>query len=575
MNNRWKLALLAILIIGSILVVKILRSTSLPKDSLIRVQAAAYPPPVSPTPLPEQSPAPKPTAMSAPTPLPPIVWNSPPPCMNQPQDIVAWQQLIQEGHDSPDAARQLNTLLRQVRSMSVELSDLREDELTALLSIPDSASDIEIAHRELAVLWLNIAEGYLNRATVVEFPKLPQVHTVGDLIAALEQSLDDNHLNHDLLVVSQALRTGQGISNSVCARLFYLQGGNELHEATWTDNGIVNRLVFSQPPSRDFNWTMGRIVPSPDYQWVAIETSGYEKGGPLFLLNMQTQELINLNESVVPAPGSEQMSGITGGTGLPYGMLALWEVIGWHPDSQHLLIGEDVAGGVFWIDLQSNTYQLIRLEGAGGRGGRELVSLAPDGNGFAYVTGFMDHDNNQRMDFYDLNTGRITTLFTWPLSEGVLYFPRFSPTGDSLAYIVKKKYPDTGRILQVFDLNTHRNTSLFEGDLRWYEPVWSPDTQMVAFSQNEPDELYTANPVMGTTHHGNVWVVSVSNGKARQVTFIQGTASHPIISPDGRWLAFQTHDGHIGLTSPDNPGAIWQVAASLKFPLFTSVFFLP
>jgi len=76
-----------------------------------------------------------------------------------------------------------------------------------------------------------------------------------------------------------------------------------------------------------------------------------------------------------------------------------WYVIGWHPDAQHLLLGLDGVGAVFWVDIQSKSYQRITLVDSGGVSGKHLIDLAPDGGGFVYVTGFLDGNEEQRIDF--------------------------------------------------------------------------------------------------------------------------------------------------------------------------------
>ncbi len=103
--------------------------------------------------------------------------------MNQPQDGAVWRQYVASRDSDPIAARRLDAYLRQARPMSAALRALSVDELVTLLDTSDMADGAEVTCRELAVLWLNAMSGRLNRATEVDFPALPEVYTVGDLIA--------------------------------------------------------------------------------------------------------------------------------------------------------------------------------------------------------------------------------------------------------------------------------------------------------------------------------------------------------------------------------------------------------
>jgi Tol biopolymer transport system component len=443
--------------------------------------------------------------------------------------------------------------------MSAALRDVGLETLPSLLDVADTAPQAEVIRRELAVLWLNVTSGRLNRATEVSFPALPGVRTVGDLIAEFEKTLVEGRSPGTLMSTSKQLVAGQGVSQSVCARLLY-QSGTAMRESIQTDRGVIDRDV---PIPRIPTGVATSI--SPDYSKIVIMTAWTDTaGGPVYVYDLRTMKLINLNQELGLAADHFSPGGVS--------------VVGWHPDGQHLLIGPNDAGGVYWINLANNTFQAIRLTGSGGMGGRDLVDLSPDGNGFVYVTGYADNDQNQRLDYYDLHSGKITTLFTFPFGEGGLHFPRFSPTGNSVAYLTEKGHPTTGltQTIRVFDLNTKSNKVLIEGALSRTEPVWSPDGQMIAFAWKDsvlPNGHWSPD---SETWRGNIWVIHVPSGKAQQVTFIQGAARQPTWSPDGRLLAFLTHDGHIGLTSLEQPGVIWKAAASsADMPLFTSVFSLP
>ena len=91
--------------------------------------------------------------------------------------------------------------------------------------------------------------------------------------------------------------------------------------------------------------------------------------------------------------------------------------------------------------------------------------------------------------------------------------------------------------LYVFDLATKKLTQVTSGDYDDDEPVWSPDSRLLAFASNrsaDPDANYDIN----------VWVVAADNpdrGKTMiQVTANPGPDRAPAWSPDGRFIAHET-----------------------------------
>lgn len=517
-----------------------------------------YPPPGTP-PMPAPTFPPLPTATPTPTatPFPPIAWGSPPSCVNQPQDAASWKQAVNTSKGN-DEEKRMNAHLRQAKPMTAALAGATLDDVVAILNTPDNARGVDILRRELTVLWFNVLSGRLNRATEVDFPALPEIRTVGDLADAMERALVQGDAPGALIGISKQFQSGKGTIRPVCARLFDLQLGNQLREIAWSDAGFVDQPLVWQPDTADFNWIMGRLVPSPDYRWIAIETFAYESGGPVYLFDVERKTMANLNRQI----------------GLTLG--GAWEIVGWHPDSKHLLLGSEGQPSAFWIDLNSNTYKQIPLSLDGtANAGRAYLGLAQDGNKFIYVKS-TGSGNSQQLNLYDLLSDETTTLFT--LTEGGLYFPRFSPSGSVIAHTLEKGHPLTGLTyaIQLFDITTNSSVTLVEGDLSQTEPVWSPDGQMIAFEWKDPALPNGFWSPVSEGWLGNIWVASVQSGEAWQVTFIQGAARRPVWSTEGRFLSFFTHDGQLGLADLTQPGVMWQVATPLSdWPLLTSTIFLP
>jgi hypothetical protein len=116
---------------------------------------------------------------------------------------------------------------------------------------------------------------------------------------------------------------------------------------------------------------------------------------------------------------------------------APWEVIGWHPDSQHLLLG---GAGIRWVDLLNNSYESIYFDIK-----REEVlatkshmSLLPNGTGFVYVTSSMDDRARQKLNLFDFAKKNSQVILEWSTEYTRLYFPRISPNNEQLTFLVEQ-----------------------------------------------------------------------------------------------------------------------------------------
>ena len=251
---------------GAVTSSEMFQSPPITKPTQSRSQALLSPlkpPPQSPTPqLPTfpavtSIPVPTVTPVMTPTPLPPIAWNPVPACENRPQSLAAWRQYVASRNSDPLAGRQLATYLRQVGPMSAALRDVGLETLPNLLDVADTAPQTEVIRRELAVLWLNVMSGRLNQATEIDFPTLPGVRTVSELITELEKAVTESNASGALLGASKQLMTGQGIARAVCVRLFYLQAGNQLHEVKEAANGRGSSLGAFPIAQRQFPLDLG------------------------------------------------------------------------------------------------------------------------------------------------------------------------------------------------------------------------------------------------------------------------------------------------------------------------------
>ena len=327
--------------------------------------------------------------------------------------------------------------------------------------------------------------------------------------------------------------------------------------------------------SEDGRWIIDTGQPSPDGRWVAYTSIGYESGGPVFVQNVESGAWSNLLADANRRLGSQ--------AALPVDYW--WDVIGWFPDSQRLMVGPGDASMVAVIELLSSSARVIPFDG-GGRGGRLFVNLAADGERFVF-TG-QDAEGRQTFNEYDLRSGEVTTLYALPYAEGYISNPRYAPDGETIAFVTQQgpmgsSAEDT---LNLLPAGSDKPEALVEGSLWMAVPAWSPEGDRLAFAMAEDAVPALAAEAAGDAEQGimaaelpvprgNVWVVTL-DGAAEQVTFVDGLARSPVWSGDGRTLAFVTHDGQVGLADADRPGSIWQAAPPAgQSPELISAFFLP
>jgi dipeptidyl aminopeptidase/acylaminoacyl peptidase len=127
--------------------------------------------------------------------------------------------------------------------------------------------------------------------------------------------------------------------------------------------------------------------------------------------------------------------------------------------------------------------------------------------------------------------------------------PRISPDGQRVAFVVttiderKHKYLSSLWVTPSEGGEARRFTA---GPAKAHSPVWSPDGRWLAFVSEREGETTGKNEKEQKQQgkgKSQIWLIPTDGGEARQLTFMQHGASHPVWSPDSKQLLFRASVG--------------------------------
>ena len=185
-------------------------------------------------------------------------------------------------------------------------------------------------------------------------------------------------------------------------------------------------------------------------------------------------------------------------------------------DSQSLVTVQSDAVANIWIVPDGDVSRARQITSGSGR--FDQISLAPDGR-MVYISNTSGTADIWLMDSDGKNQKQLTA------DAGVNVFPAASPDGRFVVFDSNRGgNPATFNLWRVgIDGSNPRQLTQGEGE---YFPTCSPDSKWVVYTP------------LSTGSKLSLWKIPIDGGDPIQIN--ERIAVKPVISPDGKWIAFQT-----------------------------------
>ena len=192
--------------------------------------------------------------------------------------------------------------------------------------------------------------------------------------------------------------------------------------------------------------------------------------------------------------------------------------------------------------MDSDASALVRLTHT--EGGRSLEpSYSPDGGWIVFQTA--DADAEDRASLWKIRSdgSALTRLTNGEISSADDRQPNWSPVSDTILFQRRLVGTDDWDLYTIAadatDLRRVTDTPASDTDASW-----SPTGRSIVYSSD-----------VGGLPAPNVFVISAQGGEPTRVTWNDAHEdSAPSWSPDGNWIAFESHPG-----TSDTPAALWRI----------------
>ena len=202
-----------------------------------------------------------------------------------------------------------------------------------------------------------------------------------------------------------------------------------------------------------------------------------------------------------------------------------------------------------WLDSGGRT-QPLRAASENFAAG---IRFSPDGKRLALAK---NEGDNVDIWVYDLEKDQMTRL----TFGATAWFPMWSPDGAHIAFMSAMD-GGASNIYSVRADGAGNPVRLTKSEKRQIPYSFSPDGKQLAFFEFDPEtqaDIWTLSLEDGNSDHPKA-------GKPEPFLVTPSDERLPLISPDGRWLAYQSDESgreEIYVQSFPRPGGRWQVSAA-------------
>ena len=252
-------------------------------------------------------------------------------------------------------------------------------------------------------------------------------------------------------------------------------------------------------------------------------------------------------------------------------------LIGWHPDSSHVLYRADDVGvadpGLWIVDVTNGSHERVEIPELKSSWGLLTASFSPDGKQVLYATskgmGF-----GSELYSFDLDTKKHELV--WKDETKVLASLVYASDGKYIAFntLLDSPVPFARSGLYVMDVSDHSTSllTLMDGG-HGQMPIWSSDGQDIVFVAR--DNLDNANAdVIDEALSSSIRSVNIATGK--EITLVPGDKARQVdisLAPTGEVLFSSNRSGKAEIWAVTAAGEMQQLTFDgqpKKLPIFLS-----
>ena len=250
-----------------------------------------------------------------------------------------------------------------------------------------------------------------------------------------------------------------------------------------------------------------------DIDWPSLGDSGivFQEAGALYVMDLPSEQLHKLAVSVPDDGGRTGMRWVDASKYIQSTDTAGDTNIGLSPNGKRALL--QARGDIFTLPREHGpTRDITHTSDAE----EEYPTWSPDGKWIAYAT---DSSGEDEIAVRPANggAGQILTGF----KRGYFYQPVWAPGSDKLAF------SDNEHRLWYLDIESRKLTQVAQD--KWseiHDYAWSPDGQWLAYSVTADNQMR------------QIELYSLNSGKAIRVSSAMDSDMNPVFDPSGRYLYF-------------------------------------